>query len=326
MIGPKHQIHSLCCIPVNLPQKPDTLDETPVLAFIVLYNNVNLYDNRWSHWFKLVARYTAVIFEAMQEQDKWERKSRQIIHHELHSKIKAIVDRTQNINGLVQRELSPFVGEKRKHDLNIWGKDIEIFASRLQNIIYLLSDNKSRQYLGSMSPILTYAQDYKNKQPLKWLSLRKEFNDAFRTKRNLQNEKKLWVKYETENEVEIHFHSQNLSYILDNLCDNAVKYAAIQTAIVARVEEAAHSIKLVISNIGRCLAEGEGYRIFEDNYRGTNAQGELGEGLGLSTVRGICELYGIGIKYAAEPYKHRVGLCTHQFTLSFPKRLTRKKT
>jgi signal transduction histidine kinase len=267
-----------------------------------------------------------VIFEAMQEQDKWERKSRQIIHHELHSKIKAIVDRTQNINGLVQRELSPFVGEKRKHDLNIWGKDIEIFASRLQNIIYLLSDNKFRQYLGSMSPILAYAQDYKNKQPLKWLSLRKEFNDAFRTKWNLQNEKKLWIEYEAENEVEIQFHSQNLSYILDNLCDNAVKYAAIQTPIVARVEEAAHSEKLVISNIGRCLAEEEEYRIFEDKYRGANAQGESGEGFGLSIVRGICELYGIGIKYEAEPYKHRGGFCKHQFTLSFPKRLARKKT
>jgi K+-sensing histidine kinase KdpD len=189
-----------------------------------------------------------------------------------------------------------------------------------------LHNENFRQYQDSSSPFLSFAKEYKKNHPLKWLNLRKEFNGAFRTKWNLQNEKKLWIEYEAENEVEIQFHSQNLSYILDNLCDNAIKYAALQTPIVAKVEEASHSIKLIINNIGKCLAEGERYRIFEDKYRGANAQGESGEGFGLSIVRGICELYEIGIKYEAEPYKYRGGFCKHQFTLSFPKRLARKKT
>lgn len=87
-------IRHLCCIPVYSQQHNNLPNDDIVLAFIVLYNKINSkYDTHWKHLFRLVSRYTAVVFEAMQEQDEQERRNRSFIRHELKAQMDRISDR-----------------------------------------------------------------------------------------------------------------------------------------------------------------------------------------------------------------------------------------
>jgi len=355
-------IRHLCCIPVYSQQPNNLHNDNIVLAFIVLYNKIDSkYDTRWKHLFRLVSRYAAVVFEAMQEQDEQERRSRSSIQHELKAQIDRISDRvtylSESNNNLLslldtlpetqhyasrhyhasQREvlsansldilewyidkykhltaeLSKSENEFKKHKLII--KDMEVQVKRASGVIDLLRQDKFSEYLGASSPIMASAQARRDNEPVQWLNMRQQFNEVFRTSWTKWKKKRLSLEYVASSEISILFHEQNLSHVLENLCDNAVKYSSENTIITASAELTPYSMNLTISNMGQCLGEGEEYSIFEDSYRGANSTGQLGEGMGLFIVRGICELYGVELIYRGVPKQE--GICEHNFILSFP--------
>ncbi len=355
-------IRHLCCIPVYSQRHNDLPNDNIVLAFIVLYNKIDSkYDTRWKHLFRLVSRYAAVVFEAMQEQDEQERRNRSSIQHELKAQIDRISDRVtylrESNNNLLslldtlpetQRyasrqyhasqsgilstnsldilewyidkykhltaELSKSENEFKKHKLII--RDMEVQLERASGVIALLRQDKFSEYLGTNSPIVASAQARRDNEPPQWLNMRQQFNEAFRTSWQKWKKKRLSLEYTASKEISILFHEQNLSHVLENLCDNAVKYSLENMEITASAELAPYSMNLTISNMGQCLGEGEEYSIFEDSYRGANSTEQLGEGMGLFIVRGICELYGVELSYRGVPKQE--GICEHNFILSFP--------
>ena len=211
-------------------------------------------------------------------------------------------------------ELNKSENEFKKQKLII--RDMEVQVKWASGVIDLLRQDKFSEYLGTNSPIVASAQARRDNEPPQWLDMRQQFNESFRTLWNERKRKQLLLEYLASSEVKILFHEQNLSHILENLCDNAVKYASENTKITANVELTSYNMNLTVTNVGQCLISEEEYSIFENGSRGANSEGKSGKGMGLFIVRGICELYGVELSYRGVPRQE--GICEHNFILSFP--------
>ncbi|OQW92293.1 MAG: hypothetical protein BWK78_02120 [Thiotrichaceae bacterium IS1] len=318
-------IQTLCSIPVYVPSENDE-----VLAVIVLYNKTGKkYDIGWKHFFDLVARYTALVLEAMQAQSEHERRSRAFISHEVKTHVDFLLDKANSLresllvslNKSSRKNSMVQLGEEQVQQCTVWIKDLTVHTHYLKDTLDLLKDDSFGKYLISISPVVALANKRRLEQKADKLLLYDEFNQTFRETLARKN-KRLSVKYENPygHSLRICIHKDNLLHIMSNLYDNAVKYAKENSAIEAEVSKMPNTWKLTISNIGECLAHGEEYRIFENGFRGKNATSKSGEGKGLFIVRGICELYEIGIAYNSQPLPES-RYCKHSFTLSFPTKM-----
>ena len=80
-----------------------------------------------------------------------------------------------------------------------------------------------------------------------------------------------------------------LSLAFFNLIENAMKYTGRQDAVEVRASEQARHVQVEIADTGPGIPPDELPRLFEELYRGTNARGCEGSGLGLALVRRIVE-------------------------------------
>lgn len=84
------------------------------------------------------------------------------------------------------------------------------------------------------------------------------------------------------------------------LVDNAIAFSPAHTAIVLRGRLAASGVELAVRDHGPGVAGDEETYIFDKFYRGRNAQGLPGSGLGLYMARSIVEVHG-GIVSLVKP-------------------------
>ena len=90
-----------------------------------------------------------------------------------------------------------------------------------------------------------------------------------------------------------------------NLIDNALKFTTLDDAIEVRVREDGRSLFIEVADSGAGIPPQEQGRIFEDLYRGENAQEIEGSGLGLPLVRRIVILHGGEISLRSDPAQGR---------------------
>ena len=90
-----------------------------------------------------------------------------------------------------------------------------------------------------------------------------------------------------------------------NLIDNALKFTTFDDAIEVRVREDGRSLFIEVADSGAGIPPQEQGRIFEDLYRGENAQEIEGSGLGLPLVRRIVILHGGEISLRSDPAQGR---------------------
>jgi two-component system, OmpR family, sensor kinase len=83
-----------------------------------------------------------------------------------------------------------------------------------------------------------------------------------------------------------------LSLVFYNLIENALKYSAPQDAVEVRAAEDGRWLNVEVADSGTGIAGEDLPRIFEELYRGTNARGLEGSGLGLALVRRVVERHG----------------------------------
>jgi two-component system, OmpR family, sensor kinase len=83
-----------------------------------------------------------------------------------------------------------------------------------------------------------------------------------------------------------------LNLAFHNLIGNAFKYSRPQDTIEVRASERDHFVQVEIADSGPGIPGEELPRIFEELYRGSNARGSEGSGLGLALVRRIVERHG----------------------------------
>jgi two-component system OmpR family sensor kinase len=77
-----------------------------------------------------------------------------------------------------------------------------------------------------------------------------------------------------------------------NLIDNALKFSAASDTIEVRALEDGRALVVEFADSGPGVPADESARIFEELYRGSNAHGVEGSGLGLALVRRIITLHG----------------------------------
>jgi len=77
-----------------------------------------------------------------------------------------------------------------------------------------------------------------------------------------------------------------------NLIDNALKFTSGKDTVEVRAREDGKVIIIEVADSGPGIPADETARIFEELYRGANARGVEGSGLGLALVRRIVGLHG----------------------------------
>jgi len=83
-----------------------------------------------------------------------------------------------------------------------------------------------------------------------------------------------------------------LSLVFYNLIENAIKFTSRDDSVEVRALEDGRSIVIEVADSGPGIPPDELYRIFEELYRGLNARGIEGSGLGLALARRIVSLHG----------------------------------
>lgn len=77
-----------------------------------------------------------------------------------------------------------------------------------------------------------------------------------------------------------------------NLLDNALKFTVQKEAVEVRVRDNGRAVVVEVADSGPGIPYEEQGRVFEELFRGENARGVEGSGLGLSFVKRIVELHG----------------------------------
>lgn len=92
-------------------------------------------------------------------------------------------------------------------------------------------------------------------------------------------------------------HQDSLRMLLNNLVDNAIRYAGKGACVDVIVRRAGSTPMLEVSDDGPGIPEAERTRVWERFYRGRTAKA-TGSGLGLSIVRRVAEQHGASVSLA----------------------------
>jgi PAS domain S-box-containing protein len=92
-----------------------------------------------------------------------------------------------------------------------------------------------------------------------------------------------------------------LRLALKVLLDNALRYTAAGTKLHVAGQRVDGGIELALRDEGAGVPEVDVGRIFDKGYRGTNAEGIAGSGLGLYMARSVVEVHGGSLAYACHP-------------------------
>jgi two-component system OmpR family sensor kinase len=77
-----------------------------------------------------------------------------------------------------------------------------------------------------------------------------------------------------------------------NLIENALKFTSVEDSVEVRALEDGRAIIVEVADTGPGISPDELHSIFEELYRGTNARGVDGSGLGLALAKRIVDLHG----------------------------------
>lgn len=93
--------------------------------------------------------------------------------------------------------------------------------------------------------------------------------------------------------------------VIDNLIENAVRYAAAGGRVTVRLKPGSQAVRVEVHDTGPGIPDSERERVFDRFYRGDKSRSsESGHaGLGLSIVRSILELHGCSIDFVSGPDK-----------------------
>lgn len=91
-----------------------------------------------------------------------------------------------------------------------------------------------------------------------------------------------------------HWDSRSVRRIIENLCNNAVKYGAAEAPINLTISQTPNEISISVQNTGEIICPEDQKALFKQYHRSENAQGsnKKGWGIGLTLVRGVAEAHG----------------------------------
>jgi len=86
-----------------------------------------------------------------------------------------------------------------------------------------------------------------------------------------------------------------------NLLDNALKFTQAGDTVEVRAMDGGDDVIVEIADTGVGISDEEASHVWEELYRGRDAQGVSGSGLGLSLVRAIVERHGGSVELRSKP-------------------------
>jgi signal transduction histidine kinase len=95
-----------------------------------------------------------------------------------------------------------------------------------------------------------------------------------------------------EGEVIAQANAEKVQRVLFNLIQNALRHTPADGSVTVRARSAAGGVEVEVADDGEGIPAGDGERVFEAFYRGDDARGEEGAGLGLAISRAIVEAHG----------------------------------
>jgi two-component system OmpR family sensor kinase len=101
-----------------------------------------------------------------------------------------------------------------------------------------------------------------------------------------------------------------------NLVENALKFTSANDSVEVRAMEDGRSIVIEVADTGPGIPDEDISKIFDELYRGSNARGTEGSGLGLALVNRIAALHGGGVGVRSSQNDSRGTV----FTLRLPRR------
>jgi two-component system OmpR family sensor kinase len=101
-----------------------------------------------------------------------------------------------------------------------------------------------------------------------------------------------------------------------NLVENALKFTSAEDSVEVRAMEDGRTIVIEVADSGAGIPPEDLSGIFEELYRGSNARGTEGSGLGLALVNRIATLHGGGVGVRSSQTDPRGTV----FTLRLPRR------
>src|SRR5699024_12086866 len=81
-------------------------------------------------------------------------------------------------------------------------------------------------------------------------------------------------------------------HIITNLLSNAIKYATAGTPVSIDIRHAGDYTECAVSNQGTLVASPDSDTLFQRYFRGDNAKGHTGIGIGLYMARALARLQG----------------------------------
>ncbi len=107
-----------------------------------------------------------------------------------------------------------------------------------------------------------------------------------------------------------------LGLAIYNLVENALKFTSVNDSVEIRALEDGKAIVVEVADSGAGIPSEDLSKIFEELYRGSNARGTEGSGLGLALVNRIVALHGGQINVRSRQDKPRGTVFTVQFPVS----------
>lgn len=119
-----------------------------------------------------------------------------------------------------------------------------------------------------------------------------------------------------EGDVPLDGDPAQVSQVVSNLIDNAIKYTPREGHVLLTLETGQASVRLTVADSGIGIPEDEQALVWQRLYRSSNALSEKGLGLGLSSVRAIVGAHGGIITFTSTPNRGTT------FVLTLPDRAT----
>lgn len=258
----------------------------------------------WLRVIEFISYHTALLLEALMSQKKWEQEVRNIIHHELKQKVGVILNRTDDIYKFLWKHAARDIrqiymgvpGARSKFDLVF--QDIRSYSASLSNLLEILQDPETFETLkrSHSHPLhfiaIKQKKGFESHVKKSYVSLKLMFNEVFMNTWEIRTDRDLKYTYDGPDQGPFLFiETDHLRTILNNLVDNAVKYAIPGTYINAKVSISDYSLEFRLSNFAEPIEAYEEYSIFNENVRGSNAVDKSGQGQGLYLAKLYCEIY-----------------------------------
>ena len=110
--------------------------------------------------------------------------------------------------------------------------------------------------------------------------------------RYIAEEKEIEVSTDLPKELRVSADVTRIRQALANLLENAIKYSSSRGEITVRLSSDGTVATVFVKDNGTGIAKDEIERVWERHYRGANAKGSPGLGLGLSFVKAVVEAHG----------------------------------